>query len=211
MDGIIFDIDGTLWDSRASVAAAWDAAIFETCGIEKHLTKEDMTPLFGRTTIDIERLLFEGDDLPQTLQDKAMAYALKKENEHLYEEPGILYEGVREMLKALSEKYPLFIVSNCDDGYIDALLDTTGLREYFKDYMCFSDTMQPKEVNLKIIAERNGITSPIYVGDTQGDLNSCKKAGIPMIHVTYGLGQADHPDYRADSPAEVAALCLEKR
>lgn len=208
MDGIIFDIDGTIWDSREPVAEAWTMAIQEKTGDQRVLTADDMTKLFGKTVPEIAEVIFDGLDLDEQETKELMNYCTWLENEHLRKKPGKVYDGVAELIEKLSEKYPLFIVSNCDIGYIEAMLDGTGFGKYFKDHLCYADTNQPKEHNILLIAERNGLRAPIYIGDTQGDLNSCKKAGVPMIHVTYGLGTADDPDYIANSPEEVGRILL---
>ena len=39
--------------------------------------------------------------------------------------------------------------------------------------------------------ERNGLSEAVYVGDTQGDANSCKEAEIPMIYAAYGFGEVE--------------------
>lgn len=208
MDGIIFDVDGTIWDSTESVAEAWTMAIQEKTGDSRVLTAELMTQLFGKTVPEIAAVIFDGLDLTEKEADELMGYCTYLENKHLREKPGRVYDGVEELLEKLSGKYPLFIVSNCDFGYIEAMLDATGFGKYFKDHICYADTNQPKDVNIRLMAEKHGLKEPVYVGDTQGDLNSCRQAKVPMIHVTYGLGTADGPDYSADSPKEVGEILL---
>lgn len=208
MDGIIFDVDGTIWDSTESVAEAWTMAIQEKTGDSRVLTAELMTRLFGKTLPEIAAVIFDGLDLTQKEADELMDYCTYLENKHLREKPGKVYDGVDELLEKLSGKYPLFIVSNCDFGYIEAMLDSTGFGKYFQDHICYADTNQPKDVNIRLMAKKHGLKEPVYVGDTQGDLNSCRQAEVPMIHVTYGLGTADDPDYSADSPMEVGEILL---
>lgn len=55
-----------------------------------------------------------------------------------------MYDGVVDTVKKLSEKYPLFIVSNCQCGYIEAMLNASGLGSYIKDHLCFEETQTPK-------------------------------------------------------------------
>ena len=39
--------------------------------------------------------------------------------------------------------------------------------------------------------ERNGIEEAVYVGDTQGDADACKEAGVPMVYAAYGFGNVE--------------------
>ena len=48
--------------------------------------------------------------------------------------------------------------------------------------------------NIKLIMERNGIDNAVYVGDTEGDENAARYAGIPFIWASYGFGKAKSPD-----------------
>ena len=74
------------------------------------------------------------------------------------------------------------------------MLRTTGLGPYIRDHLCFGETQVPKGETIRMLIERNNLQSPVYVGDTQGDADSCKTAGIPFIFAEYGFG--DVPDAR---------------
>lgn len=206
MDGLIFDIDGTLWDSRESVAHAWGRIIREKGHLDRNLTADDLTPLFGKTTIEIEEALFANDPISKEEKEYLMEECFACENAHLLEEPGKVYDGVEEMLQKLSGKYPLFIVSNCNAGYVETMLEATGFGKYFKDHLCFADTMKSKGENIRIIIDKHGLKEAVYIGDTQGDLNACRMAGVPMVYVTYGLGKAEDPEFTADSPEDVCRI-----
>lgn len=207
MDGIIFDIDGTLWDSRESVAHAW-REVLQAAGIHMELTIETVTPLFGKTDAEIQEALFSGLPMSEEERHSLMERCFQREGEYLRRHPGVLYGGVEDMLQSLSERYPLFIVSNCNKGYAEIMMETTGLGPFFKDHLCFGDTLKPKGDNIRTIADMHGLKEPVYVGDTQGDLNACRKAGVPMIYAAYGLGRADAPDFTAASPAEICRILL---
>ena len=58
--------------------------------------------------------------------------------------------------------------------------------------------------------ERNGIKEAVYVGDTQGDANACKEAGIPMIFAAYGFGQVEEEHVAIQSFGELLELEFEK-
>lgn len=189
MDSIIFDIDGTLWDSRRVVADSWNQAVLDRLGRHPGYTPDNISYLFGKTMTDIADCLFP--NLPLTERRAMAELCFQTENEWLERISGDFYPGVLETIPKLAEKMPLYIVSNCQTGYIDVVLKHSGLKDCFKDWMCFDDTGLPKGENLKKLAERNGLKDPVYVGDTQGDWEACKTAGMPMIFCRYGLGQVE--------------------
>lgn len=193
-DSIIFDIDGTLWDSRETVAKAWNEAFKKLLPEYKlpTVTKEILTPLFGKTMDKICDELLPG--VPVTKRQLVADRIYEIESEYIRKEPGRLYEGVAAVVKELSKSYPLYIVSNCQLGYIDDLLDTTGLGPFFKDGLCYGDTGLPKEGTIRAMVERHGLSSPVYVGDTYGDAKASKLAGVPFIWASYGFGEVDEKD-----------------
>ncbi len=189
MDTIIFDIDGTLWDSRRVVADSWNQAVLDRLGSHPGYTPDNISYLFGKTMTDIADCLFP--NLPLTERRAMAELCFQTETEWWERISGDFYPGVLETIPKLAEKMPLYIVSNCQTGYIDVVLKHSGLKDCFKDWMCFDDTGLPKGENLKKLAERNGLKNPVYVGDTQGDWEACKTAGMPMIFCRYGLGQVE--------------------
>ena len=58
MDSIIFDVDGTLWDSTESVAQSWTAYLREKEHMDITLTSARLMTLFGQTLSDIARQIF---------------------------------------------------------------------------------------------------------------------------------------------------------
>lgn len=188
MKGIIFDLDGTLWDSRESVAKAWNRAIEENSSLPVRVDAGLLGGLFGRPMEVIFGTLFP--DSPEEERKRLADICCAYENERILTEPGILYENVEPVIRLLSEHFPLFIVSNCQDGYIQAFLQVTGLGEYFKDFTCPGETGRLKADNIRIIMERNALKEAVYVGDTQGDCDASALAGVPFVFASYGLGEA---------------------
>ena len=117
MDGIIFDVDGTLWDSVEVVAESWNLAIKENSDLEPNLNREILQGLFGKTMDEIAAGVFP--DLDPDSRRKLMDICFDYENRYLETHPGVYYEGVMDTLKELALEYPLFIVSNCQCGYIE--------------------------------------------------------------------------------------------
>ena len=117
------------------------------------------------------------------------------ENEYLSQHGGILYDGLEDVLKKLHQKFKLYIVSNCQDGYIQAFMKAHHMEAYFDDTECWGRTRVNKGINNKLLIERNGLQCPVYVGDTQKDAQSAKEAGIDFIYAAYGFGKVNDKDY----------------
>lgn len=204
MDGIIFDVDGTLWDSTETVAESWNKAIRDGSDLDLTINGEFLKSLFGKTMEQIYNALF-----PQlTIEERKRIGDLcfQYENELLEEKPGKLYEGVTETLQALSEKTDLYIVSNCQCGYIEVLLKTCHLENYFKDTLCYGQTLTSKGRTIRTLMEQNNLKDVIYVGDTRGDADACKEAGIPFIFAAYGFGDVPEAKIRIHSISELLTI-----
>ena len=184
--GIIFDMDGTLWDSAAEVAKAWNEAMRQTGYERKPLTEADIKSVMGLTMVDLVNVLYPGID--QLKLRDFLDLSFKLENDYLREHGGMLYPKIRETMERLKRTYHLYIVSNCQTGYIEAFLDHYQFRDLIEDFVCYGDNDQPKGVNIRLICERNGLDDAVYVGDIQGDYDESMKAGVRFIHAAYGFG-----------------------
>ncbi len=184
--GILFDLDGTLWDSAEGVAAAWNEAL-EEMGRPERVTVQSVHGVMGKTMDVIARETFPAE--PWDRAEKLMNFCLQRENDYLREHGGILYQGLEETLALLRQKgYFLAIVSNCQEGYIEAFLAYHGLEKYFDDTENFGHTGHGKGDNIRLVVNRNRLEQAAYLGDTQGDWEAAREAGIPFIHAAYGFG-----------------------
>lgn len=187
MDSIIFDLDGTIWDPIDTVLKAWNNCIKNHHQIKGAFTRADFEGTMGLQMPEISQKLFPylSEDFRTQLIDEFG----HTEREYIKKYGGNLYPNVEEVLNSLSKKYKLFIVSNCQDGYIEAFYEYHQLGKYFLDFENPGRTGLSKGENINLIIERNRLENPIYVGDTTGDLNAAKYAGIPFIYAQYGFGQ----------------------
>lgn len=188
--GIIFDMDGTLWDSAENVAKSWNLAIEESGLLEKSLTTEDISGVMGKTMDVIAELLFAELDAKE--RKELLEACCARENDYLREHGGILYDKVEETLQELKQMgCHLYIVSNCQSGYIEAFLDYYGLWELFEDIECYGNNLLQKGENIRLVAERNALDRVVYVGDIQADYDASRIAGVGFIHAAYGFGTID--------------------
>ncbi|MDN0044877.1 HAD family hydrolase [Mediterraneibacter glycyrrhizinilyticus] len=206
MDSIIFDVDGTIWDSTQSVADSWNKAIREHSDLDLTLDPVSLSRVFGKTMTEIADALFPALDTEARMKLLDACYA--EENRYLEDHPGLLYDGVAGTIRNLSLRYPLYIVSNCQCGYIEVMLKTSGLAPYIKDHLCFGETLRPKGETIRMLMEKNSLKSPVYVGDTQGDADACKAAGIPFIFAEYGFGDVPDAATRIQRFSDLEKICL---
>ncbi len=182
---LIFDLDGTLWDSRETVIKAWNEVL------NKNMTIDDLNHLMGKITPDIAKELNES--LETTIK------CLRKENEFIKQIGGKLYPDIIKTLKELSKDYYLYIVSNCDVGYIESFLEYYKITNLFKDIESYGNTNKFKSDNIKLLMKRNNIKEAIYIGDTINDLDAAYNNNLKFIYCSYGFGELDAYDYKIDN------------
>lgn len=186
-ESLIFDIDGTLWDSRTLVAEGYNIQLKKEGLDHLCVDAETLKPLFGKVMTEIADTLFVS--IPVEERYRLMGRCMDTENRYLYENPcNIGYPGVRQTVAELAKKHRLFIVSNSQCGYPELCIDKLGLTDYIEGHLCFGDTGTGKGQTLRTMMERYGIKSCAYIGDTQGDYEATLEAGIPFIWAAYGFG-----------------------
>ena len=195
-DSIIFDMDGTLWDAVDTYAASWNM-VFKELNINKSISRDELATMVGWEGKKVLLAM-----MPEFDEEKRLdiyARVNEKRRELLPQKGGVLYDGVKDGLKRLAEKYPLFILSNCAKGVIRLFIDWAGIDEHIIDEIAYGTNYMPKHHNIKILMERHNLKSPVYVGDTEGDGEQSRLAGIPFVFVSYGFGATDDHDIRFDN------------
>lgn len=203
IDAVIFDVDGTLWDTTDLVAHAWNRAVKEY-GIPNPqiITGDILKKEFGKPMDIIMNNLFPQASKKE--QEDILKLCSKYEQELLINtKEKLLYPGVIETIKELSNMCKVCIVSNCQVGYIELFLKKYHLEEYVTDTENFGNTGLSKGENIKLVLERNQLTNAIYVGDTMGDYKATIFAKIPFVFAAYGFGEVPKAERKINKISEV--------
>jgi len=195
-DSLIFDMDGTLWDAVDTYAESWNI-VFKQLGIDRVVRRNELAKMVGWEGKKVHAALMPDYDEEKRQYIYAKVNELRREI--LPKNGGILYEGVKDGLKQLAGKYQLYIVSNCAVGIIRLFMDWAGINEHIIDEIAYGTNYMPKHYNIKQLIERHNLKNPVYVGDTEGDGEQSRLAGLPFVFVSYGFGNTEDHDLRFDN------------
>lgn len=204
-ESLIFDIDGTLWDSRALVAEGYNIQLRKEGLGHLAVDAEMLRPLFGKVMTEIaDAILYT---IPEDRRYDLMARCMETENRYLMENPcHIGYPHIREVLEELAKNHRLFIVSNSQKGYPELSMEKLGLTAYITGHLCFGDTGTSKGKTIRTLMERYGIEDCAYIGDTQGDYEATVEAGVPFLWAAYGFGVPQGYAGKIESPEQLLTL-----
>ena len=188
--GIIFDLDGTLWDACEVITESWNIYLDnEAAQWDLHVTLDDLYRACGMTMEAIGDMLFP--QVPEKERDQIMDGLCTFEVEYLSERSGNIYPQAQEVLTLLSKQYHVYMVSNCQIGYIEDFLKHSRLGEVVEDFENYGRTGMDKPENIRLLVDRAKLDRAVYVGDTAKDEISSKQAGVGFIHAAYGFGQVE--------------------
>lgn len=200
-DSIIFDMDGTLWDAVDTYAESWNI-IFRQMNIDIHVDRDKLEKMVGWEGKKVHAVIMP--DFDEEKRQRIYAKVNELRRELLPKNGGVLYDGVKEGLQELASKYKLYIVSNCAVGIIRLFMDWAGINEHIVDEIAHGTNQMPKHHNIRLLIERYHLKNPVYVGDTEGDGEQSRLAGIPFVFVSYGFGSTDVHDLKFDNFTDLA-------
>ena len=202
---VVFDLDGTLWDTVQQLTDYWNLIRRRELGECRQITTAELRSWMGQGIRELAGSILPERDVDLWLE--TYLAALQGENEYLLQNGAALYPQLLPTLQALrSQGLELMICSNCGLGYIEAFL------AYTKTGALFCDTENPgrtglsKTENIRLLLQRNAIDAAIYVGDTISDQAAAQGAGVPFVHAAYGFGQVPEASHCIHALAELPDL-----
>jgi len=203
-DGLLFDLDGTLWSPLPLSLHCWREACRIHAVFSHHVTEENLRLCFGRSSSCIMSMLVQ--DHSDSIQRKVCETAFALENQQIKYHTNLLYPTVKETLERLAESYPLFIVSNCQAGYIEAFLEAYQLAHLFVDFRSSEENGLFKHQNITDLIQIHALDYPLYIGDTELDAQASSLAHIPFIHASYGFGSVPEAEFVISSFSDLPKL-----
>lgn len=189
---IIFDMDGTLFQTNLILEPALESTFDE-------LRKIDLWS--GNTPIEKYREIM-GVPLPvvwETLCPSHSREIREKSNEFFHNQlielirnhKGALYPNAEKVLEALSKKYTLFIASNGQVEYLQAIVEIFGLGRFFENtYSIQLITSGHKSDLVKKVIQENNIQNGAVVGDRSSDINAARDNNLLAVGANFDFAQA---------------------
>lgn len=205
---LIFDLDGTLIDSKLDLALSVNGALEQ---LGRHpLPHEQVFGYVGQgAPMLIQRAL--GDNATEELCRRGLEYFLNYYRAHMLDHT-VPYPGVREGLAQLAP-LPMAVLTNKPVRISRAILEGLGLAGHFR-YVYGGNSFErkkPDPMGVEILLRDFGVSArqTMLVGDSEIDVLTARNAGTWSCGVTYGLGSARlahyPPDILVDSLAELPA------
>jgi len=200
---LIFDLDGTLWN---------------TLNITEKVAKEVVfsCPDINDFDINVVRngmgLSFEENakkyfpNLEKTKSEKYLKEINDRTIEFIKSNGADIYNGVYEVIKQLSKFYKLGIITNNNNDYIKSFYKTSNLENYFVDYIGTASFGISKADAIKIMVDRNNAINNWYIGDIKKDMLAAQEANVGFIHAKYGFEEELNCKYYINNINEILKL-----
>ncbi len=200
---IVFDLDGTLVDSVADLAAALNA-VLERKGLRAHTLDEVRRMIGGGVQVLLQRAhRAQGhtlaDDAAAPLAKTFLAYYRPRATQTT-----ALYPGAAELIEELARGgAKLAICTNKPTDISVAILETLGIAHHFAAIVGAEEgrPRKPDPAALRLALERLS-TAPqesVMIGDSGADVGCARALGMPVIVVAYGYTQTPPEELGADA------------
>ena len=213
---VIFDLDGTLIDSRLDLVHSVNAAI-------RHIGKPELPEHLIASYVGdgapalIQRAL-GGETVDEALIRKGLEFFLTYYRDHKLDHTTI-YEGIEAALSQVRNSgngvpRKMAVLTNKPVNPSRAIVEALGLKPYFSQVYGGNsfETKKPDPEGARKLLSESGVRpeQAAIVGDSHTDIKTGHNAGLWTVGVTYGFAPQTlmdaHPDVLVDTPAELSAV-----
>ncbi|MEK4425607.1 HAD hydrolase-like protein [Solibacillus sp. FSL K6-1523] len=190
-NAIIFDMDGTLFQTHLILEGALEQT-FEKLRAESLWV--DSTPIEKYKEIMGVPLAVVWETLcPQhsfVIRERSNEWFQQFLVQQIEAGRGGLYEGVTETLQQLSEDLPIFIASNGQPAYLQAIVTHYGLDRWIKKvYSIEQIASRDKSLLVHKVIEENKLVRGYVIGDRLSDFQAAKDNNLQSIGVRFDFAQ----------------------
>jgi phosphoglycolate phosphatase len=201
---VIWDIDGTLLNTRGGIVAAYKHTL-DMHNIGYTDNEDELAKLIGPTPQEIFKSRFGiSPENAQIYASEFREYYRTNELDNAYP-----YAGIESVLSNLQScGIPQFVVTNKRQDYAEEILEIFRLKGFFrKVYGTDTNSSRSKSQLLDFCINEHDIEpdAACFIGDTAGDKDAANKNGVRFIGVNYGFGFRDVADY-AGTPADLVRI-----
>ena len=206
-DALIFDIDGTLWNASSASAKGWNLGLAKL-GVDRTVSAEQIGMVAGNPYEKCVDILLPGlrACYPELLNTLNIC-----EIEAVRSDGGEFFDGVVEGIIRLAGEYKVYLMSNCQEWYLQLFLELSGLKPILSGVDCYGMSGLPKNEMLSRMKRDHSLTRPVYIGDTASDEKAAELEGFDFILVSWGFGKPEGNPETVESFAELLNHLRKKR
>ena len=216
MDLLIFDLDGTLVDSKLDLAHAVNATRGHM-GMPPLEFKRVYSYVGNGAPVLIRRVL--GPDATEAQVEESLEFFLEYYRDHKLDYT-VLYPGVRQALDRLRDaRVQMAVLTNKPVGISRAIVDGLGIGEHFRQVYGGNsfDFKKPHPIGIETLMTEYGAARErtMMVGDSSVDIQTARNANVKSCGVTYGFQpetlETVPPDLLVDRMEELADWVIGRR
>jgi phosphoglycolate phosphatase len=184
-DALIFDIDGTLWNASSANAKGWNLGL-EELGMSQRVTPRQIESVSGYPYEKCMDILLPGE---RVNHPELFSVFARREAEVVATDGGVFYDGALDGVTRLAREYRVFLVSNCEEWYLNLFLRFSRLGSVLSGTDCHGMSGMAKDEMLRRMARDYRLNRPVYIGDTAADEEAAARAAMAFIHAAWGFGK----------------------
>ena len=209
---VVFDLDGTLIDSRRDLADSTNDML-ESYGAAA-LAVDRVTGMVGEGARVLVRRALAASAVAPADEDEALARFRASYDRRLLGHTR-LYDGVEDMVRQCASRATVAVLTNKPEEPSRRILDALGLSPFVR-WLIGGDSpcgRKPDPAGLRDLTARAGVTTDraLLVGDSRIDLETGRRAGVRVCAARYGFGALGETELREaawaiDSPADLIVV-----